>query len=108
MQQFKHIKPILSKISYDSDEKAFKQLFDLFAGRLLQFSKSFLKNEYLAEEVVSDVFFKIWLKREELAEMENIKAYLFKATYNTTLNYLGEKQRKKAISLDDIEVDLPD
>ena len=106
MQQFKHIKPILSKISYDSDEKAFKQLFDLFAGRLLQFSKSFLKNEYLAEEVVSDVFFKIWLKRKELAEMENIKAYLFKATYNTTLNYLGEKQRKKAISLDDIEVDL--
>lgn len=106
LNQNRHIESLLSKISYDNDEKAFRQLFDLFAGRLFQFSKSFLKNKLLAEEVVSDVFFKLWLHRSSIASHSNIKAYLFKATYNTTLNYLDEVRRKKAVSLDDIEVDL--
>ena len=97
---------LLARISEGNDEKAFKQLFDLYAGRLFQFSKSFLKNKSLAEEVVSDVFFKVWLHRTSLTNRSNIKAYLFKATYNTTLNYLDDVKRKKAVSLDDIEVDL--
>lgn len=56
--------------------------------------------------MVSDVFFKVWLNRKDLIKIENVKAYLFKATYNTTLNYLDEVKRKKAVSLDDVEVDL--
>lgn len=106
MDQNSHINNLLSRISEGNDERAFKQLFDLFAGRLFQFSKSFIKDKLLAEEVVSDVFFKLWLHRTTLENHTNIKAYLFKATYNTTLNYLDEARRKKAISLEDIEVDL--
>jgi RNA polymerase sigma-70 factor (family 1) len=106
LDQKRHIKSLLLKISYDNDEKAFKQLFDLFAGRLFRFSKSFLKNEPLAEEAVSDVFFRFWLHRSSLSEHSNIKAYLFKAAYHTSLNYLNETRRKKAISLEDIDVDL--
>jgi len=101
-----HIKTLLARISNEDDEKAFKQLFDLYAGRLFHFSMSFLKNKFLAEEAVSDVFFKIWLKRSALVNYENIKAYLFKATYHTSLNYLDEARRKKVISLDDLDVDL--
>lgn len=106
MEQSQNIKQIISRISYEEDERAFKQLFELFAGRLYQFSFSFIKDRSLAEEVVSDVFFKIWLNRTELVNILNIKAYLFKATYNTSLNYLDEVKRKKALSLEDIEVDL--
>ena len=106
MEQSPEIKSLIISISNWSNEKAFKQFFDLFAGRLYQFSFSFLKNKPLAEEVVSDVFFKVWLNRKDLIKIENVKAYLFKATYNTTLNYLDEVKRKKAVSLDDVEVDL--
>jgi len=101
-----YIKQLLKKISFEEDERAFKQLFDLFAGRLYQFSFSFVKSKAVAEEAVSDVFFKVWLNRMELVNIQNIKAYLFKATYNTSLNYLDEMKRRKAISLDDLEVDL--
>ncbi len=100
------MRSLLERISIGNDEKAFKQFFDLFAGRLYRFSYSFIKNKFLAEEVVSDVFFKVWLTRENLLNIANIKAYLFKATYNTTLNYLDEEKRKKAVSLEDLEVDL--
>jgi RNA polymerase sigma-70 factor (ECF subfamily) len=106
LDQNQNINFSLISISGEDDEKAFKQLFDLYAGRLFQFSYSFLKNRSMAEEAVSDVFFKVWLNRSSLIHIENLKAYLFKATYNTTLNYLDEKKRKKAISLDDVEVDL--
>lgn len=101
-----NIKQIVKKISYEDDERAFKQFFELFAGRLYDFSFSFIKNKSLAEEAVSDVFFKVWLNRSELINILNVKAYLYKATYNTSLNYLDELKRKKAISLDELEVEL--
>jgi RNA polymerase sigma-70 factor (ECF subfamily) len=97
---------LVKRISYEDDDRAFKQFFDLFAGRLYQFSFSFIKNKSLAEEAVSDVFFKVWLNRTELVNIQNIKAYLFKATYHTSLNYLDEIKRKRAISLEEVEVDL--
>lgn len=100
------MKLLLTKISVENDERAFKVLFDKYATRLFQFSYSFLKDKLLAEEAVSDVFFKVWLKRSELMNIENIKAYLFKATYNVSLNYLSEMKRKKAVSLEDVEVEL--
>ena len=106
MDQNQHIKTLLVRISNGDDEKAFKQFFDLYAGRLFHFAMSFLKNKFLAEEVVSDVFFKVWLNRSALVGYENIKAYLFKATYHTALNYLDEVRRKEAISLEDLEIDL--
>ncbi|MFW6257503.1 MAG: RNA polymerase sigma-70 factor [Prolixibacteraceae bacterium] len=106
MNQNQNIGLLLSRISNEGDEKAFKQLFELFAGRLYQFAYSFLKNKPVAEEAVSDVFFKIWLNRQSLVNIQNIKAYLFKATYHTSLNYLDQENRKKAISLEDVEVNI--
>ena len=106
MEYKEDINILLSRISDDSDERAFKHFFDHYAGRLYQFAFSFLKNKPIAEEVVSDVFFKVWINREGIKNIENIKGYLFKATYNTTLNYLSEENRKKAISLENIKIDL--
>lgn len=106
LEPTENIKQLVKRISYEDDERAFKQFFELFAGRLYQFSFSFIKNKSVAEEAVSDVFFKVWLNRTELVNIQNVKAYLFKATYNTSLNYLDEIKRKRAISLEEVEVDL--
>lgn len=106
MELNQNIKQLVKRISYEEDERAFKKFFELFAGQLYQFSFSFIKNKSVAEEAISDVFFKVWLNRADLVNIENVKAYLFKATYNTSLNYLDEIKRKKAISLEDVEVDL--
>lgn len=101
-----YIRNLLLRIARDNDEESFKQLFDLYADRLFRFAKSFLKDKFLAEDAVSDVFYKVWLHRSSLENQTTIKAYLFKATYNTSLNYLDEARRKKAVSLDDLDVDL--
>ena len=62
---------------------------------LLHFAFSLVKMKQPAEEIVSDVFIKIWQKRKELEKIENLKVYLYIATKNTALNYL-EKQKRTA------------
>ncbi len=100
------IQNLLDRIS-KNDEKALQQLFELYGDGLLRFSVSIIKKKELAEEVVCDVFFQLWLQRKKISSIENIKAYLFTATKNTTLNYLEKEKRVRFSSLDDISVTLP-
>ena len=94
-------------MSGTDDEIAFRQLFDLFTPGLLRFSFSILKTKELSEEVVSDVFFKVWVQRHKMSGIENFKAYLFTCSRNTALNYLDKEKRNKAIQLEDLSVSLP-
>lgn len=101
-----NIQDLLEKIGGNSDEAAFRQLFDLFTPGLLRFSFSILKKKELSEEVVSDVFFKVWIHRTKMPEIENFKAYLYTSSRNTALNYLDKEKRHKAVQLEDLEVPL--
>lgn len=101
------IQDLLERISGKADELAFQQLFELYASGLSRFTFSILINKELAEEAVSDVFFKIWVHRAKMAEIENFKAYLFTSARNTALNYLDKEKREKAVSLEDISVSMP-
>ena len=100
------LQELLERISGKSDEIAFRQLYEIFTPGLLRFSFSFLKKKELSEEVVADVFFNIWVHRNNLKDIENIKAYLFTSARNTALNYLDKEKRYKAIQLDDLSVPL--
>ncbi|WP_319268524.1 RNA polymerase sigma-70 factor [uncultured Draconibacterium sp.] len=106
LESDKDIKELLKSIALKGDERAFKLLFDKYSTSLYQFSFSFLKNKSLTEEVVSDVFFRVWLNRSELINILNLKSYLFKATYNTSISYLTQQNKKSAISLEEVEVEL--
>ena len=106
MKNESKVQELLERISGKNDELAFRHLYEIFTPGLLRFSFSFLKNKELAEEVVSDVFFNVWVLRSKLQNIENIKAYLFTSARNTALNYLDKEKRYKAIQLDDLSVPL--
>jgi RNA polymerase sigma-70 factor (ECF subfamily) len=101
-----NIQNILNKVGEKDDEVAFKQLFDLYSDGLMRFSYSILNNKELAEETVSDVFFKMWQHRKNLPRIENFKAYIFTSTRNIALNYLDKEKRERVMSLEDIRVPL--
>lgn len=63
------------------DAKAFDQIFGLYSKRLYYFALGYLKSKEQAEEVVQDVFYKIWLNRKSLKPELSFKAYLFKIAY---------------------------
>ena len=104
MLLFEEIKDLQRKISIESNEKAFGQLYMAFMPNLLQFAQSIIKNKELSEEIVSDVFVKIWQNRALLSGIENFKLYLYISTKNTALNYLSRHFRKDVLSLDEMSI----
>ncbi len=62
--------------------KAFDQVFDFYGKKLYYFSLGYLKSEAEAEEVVQEVFYKIWKNRQSLNPELSFKAYLFKIAFN--------------------------
>jgi RNA polymerase sigma-70 factor (family 1) len=95
-----NIKSILSRISRHDDEKALKELFDLFYGKLLEYAKFYLKGHSASQEIVSDVFIKLWNNRENIGDIDNINSYLYVAVKRQSLNYIRDNKRKVHQSLD--------
>lgn len=66
----------------DDDAEAFNKLFGQYAKRLFYFSLGYLKSKYEAEEIVQEVFYKIWENRKSLNPELSFKAYVFKIAYH--------------------------
>ncbi len=71
----------------NNNSRALDELFCRYYQGLCHFSFQILKSVELAEEVVSDVFLNIWLKRDRIEIRTSLKAYLFTAVRNQSLNY---------------------
>ena len=81
-----HIQELQQRIALYDDQPAYKELFSLFYKSLQQFAVSFVRSPEVAEEIVSDVFIKVWKKRAGLSRIHNLKLYLFISTKNGALN----------------------
>ena len=97
-----YIRGLLEQIARD-DQKAFGVLFQIFYKRLLGFAFQYVRTTEVAEEIVSDVFVRIWNKRSELSTIENPEAYLFIAVKNGSLNYLEKYSLYQVVQLPDNE-----
>lgn len=100
------IRELQRRLAVYDDESAYKELFLVYYKPLQQFAFSFIKSQELAEEIVSDVFLKIWEKRAELESIGNLKVYLYVSIKNTALKYLLKQKRQVAISLDELDIEL--
>jgi len=98
------ISNLRDKIADSNDQQAFGKLYMAFFHPLLQFADSIIKDRQLAEEIVSDVFIRIWQNRKSIHTIDNLKLYLYISTKNTALNYLSRHFRKETISIDEISI----
>src|SRR5215213_896832 len=88
-----HIQDLQQRIAQFDDQSAYKELFARFYTSLQQFPVSFVRSPEVAEEIVSDVFIKVWKKRAGLNRIHNLKLYLFISTRNGALNYLRTQKK---------------
>ena len=82
----------LIQLIHEGNDLALQVIFEKYYDTLLELAMHFLKNLSLAEEVVADVFLKIWEKRETLVIRQTPKAYLLVATKNASLNMLDREK----------------
>lgn len=104
MENSQHIELLCKRISQNSDQQAFKELYLAYFNRLYKFAFSILHSSEFAEEAVNDVFLNIWQKRQTLKSIQNLTSYLFISTKNTSVNYLSKFRKERSTSLDDVLV----
>jgi RNA polymerase sigma-70 factor (family 1) len=80
------------------DEAAFTALFDAYKDRIYTIALRLTDSTLIAEEIVQDVFLRIWLKRDTLTLVDHFRAYLFTATRNQVFNVLKRLARQRALS----------
>lgn len=90
---------LFESVKKDS-QLALEQLFQKYYFSLCLFAKKYVADSSLAEEVVSDVFFSIWQNRHALTISNSLKAYLYVATKNQSLNVI--KKEKASLVEDDL------
>lgn len=77
-------------------KEAFRSLFDAFGPKIHVFALSYLKNNADAEELLQDVFLKLWEVRASLDISKNIKSLLFKICINLIYDFIRRKNIEKA------------
>ncbi|QSE98883.1 RNA polymerase sigma-70 factor [Fulvivirga lutea] len=82
-----------SKIK-EGDEQAFKSLYDALFNKLIFRATYFLESKEEAEDVIQNVFLKLWKSRENLEITGSIEAYLNNAVKNSCLNKLERKKTR--------------
>jgi RNA polymerase sigma-70 factor (family 1) len=84
------------------DQSAFRELYDYFSPRLLQFAFAIIHSRETAEEIVEDAFVQIWKNRLRVSRLENLNWYLYITTRNISYSYHRKQKRHKHYELDDI------
>lgn len=77
------------------DNNAYRYLFERYYPILCQIAYEFVEEDFVAQSIVSDVFFKLWEKRENIHIDRSIQHYLVKAVKNACLDYLNTNAYKR-------------
>ena len=70
----------------------YNRAVDEYADNLYRFVLKNLKDEHLAQDVVQDIFEKLWVKLEQVSGMK-VKTYLFTSAYHTMIDYIRKENR---------------
>lgn len=71
-------------------EEGLVGIYRLYNKQLLFFARRYVKDYQIAEEIVADVFVKVWERRISFSSIDRVRAFLYIATKNRCLNHLRD------------------
>lgn len=77
------------------DIRAFEWLYTHYCQRLYEYVQVLTADSYLAEDLVQEVFAKIWARKEKLGNILNFTAYLHTTAKNHLISVYRKKQRER-------------
>ena len=80
-------KDIMKKMQ-KGDFVAFEKVFNKYYSKLCLFAEGYVKEPAIAEEIVTELFSKLWEKRKSIEISSSVKSYLFHSVHNNCLKYL--------------------
>jgi len=85
---------LLAQLEKDSSE-AFEELYIRYKEKLRSFCVFLLKSETVAQDIVQEVFIKIWLNRKQLNTGQSFSYYIYTLARNQSFNELRSAKRKE-------------
>lgn len=79
----------------EGDMIAFYNIYERYCKRLYGFVLRYIKNEADAEEIVQDVFVKIWEARSKIDVYSSFESFLFTIAYNSTISLFRKRVSEK-------------
>lgn len=84
---------LFRRVTAANDYPAFRQLFSLHYAQLCQYATRFVRCPQVAEEIVADVFLKLWRNRMQIEIYASFQPYCYRAVKNQALDYLKSRKR---------------
>ena len=91
-----------------NDRVAFYNIYERYSKRLYGFVLRYIKQNEDAEEIVQEVFLKIWESRNKIDAYSSFEAFLFTIAYNTTISLLRKRTNEKKYLEQLKSLQLPD
>jgi len=85
----------LIKLLQKDDKVAFYQIYERYSNRLYCFVYRFIKQASDAEEIVQEVFIKIWEMRHKIDAYSSFESFLFTIAYNATMSLFRKRLSEK-------------
>lgn len=110
------VKPLLDENELlvklaEGDENAFEQLYLIYSPRLYKKILQLVKQPAIAEELLQDVFVKIWEKRETLDNQRSFKSFLYTIAKNLVVDLFRrtalDKQMLESFIIENSELHYP-
>ncbi|WP_157986494.1 RNA polymerase sigma factor [Chitinophaga alhagiae] len=89
-------KSLLSQIA-EGNERAFRQLYDLYWAKLYNYLIRIIKSPEITEEIVIDIFLKLWTGRELLHNIQHLDGFLRKVAYNKAMDFFKIASRDEQL-----------
>lgn len=83
---------ILIESLKNGDQQAYNYLIGTYHHKLCVYANSLVKNVYSAEDIVQNVFIKVWEQRSRLKSNHAIKSFLYKLVYNEFIDLYRKNQ----------------
>src|ERR1700749_5066389 len=91
--------PHLLQEAAEGSREAYAMIYQHYLPKLYKYLFDILRSKQDTEEILQELFLKLWEKREDLAEIKTLNSYLFRIARNRLMNYYDhQKVRQKATS----------
>jgi len=83
----------------EGDEKTFQSLFIDYYPVLVSFAMKFVEEQEVAEDIVQDVFVRMWEGRKSMTEIDNLSAYLYQMVRFKCFNHLRAEKVRQQVTM---------
>ena len=96
------VRKLLRQMKELDSQTAFRDFYNMTYDRLFRIAYYYVEQEEWSQEIVLDVFLKLWKQRSNLLDVRNIEDYCFILVKNASLNYLEKESKHTYIHPDSL------